>query len=109
MSDFKGTPGPWTVDEEAFDNDGCPETVIRALKGVAGVAVAIDFGPNNPGMREANAHLIAAAPGLFEALQALRLAREQDKYSSWEKGVPEFAKAEALADAALAKALGAKP
>jgi hypothetical protein len=40
-------------------------------------------------------------------LQALRLAREQDKYPSWEKGVPEFAKAEALADAALAKALGA--
>ena len=38
---------------------------------------------------------------LREALNALRLAREQDKYPSWEKGVPEFNKAEALADAAL--------
>ena len=38
---------------------------------------------------------------LREALYALRLAREQDKYPSWEKGVPEFNKAETLADAAL--------
>ncbi len=40
---------------------------------------------------------------LLEALRALRLAREQDKYRSWEKGAPDFNKAEALADAALAK------
>jgi len=56
--------------------------------------------------KKANARLMAAAPELLEALQALRLAREQDKYRSWEKGVPEFAKAEALADAAIAKAAG---
>jgi len=46
-----------------------------------------------------------AAP-LVEALEALRLAREQDKYPSWEKGIPEFQKAEALADAAIAAATG---
>ena len=55
---------------------------------------------------EADARLISAAPELLAALQALRLAREQNKYPSWEKGVPEFNKAEALADAAIAKALG---
>lgn len=50
--------------------------------------------------------VIAAAPELLEALQALRLAREQDKFHSWEKGAPEFSKAEAKADAAIAKATG---
>ena len=57
-------------------------------------------------MFKANADLIAAAPELLAALQALRRAREQDKYPSWEKGVPEFNKAEAMADAAIAKAVG---
>lgn len=102
MSDFKGTPGPWTVDEEAFDNDGCPETVIRALNGVAGVAVAIDFGPNNPGMREANAHLIAAAPDLLGALQAItdQLERIGDTRPHKDGQFIEDARA------AIAKALG---
>lgn len=54
----------------------------------------------------ANATLVAAAPDLLAALQALRLAREQNKYPSWEKGVPMFNEAEAMADAAIAKALG---
>jgi hypothetical protein len=104
MSDFLGTPGPWTVDEEAFDNDGCPETVIRALNGVAGVAVAIDFGTNNPGMREANARLIAASPELFGCLQATfdaigeRLLDDVFGYEWLEK-----------AKAALAKAKGTEP
>ena len=38
---------------------------------------------------------------LREALLALRLAHEQNKYRDWEKGVPNFKDAEALADAAL--------
>lgn len=71
MSDTKHTPGPWTVDEEAFDNDGFPETVIRGLGGIAGVAVAIDFGSNNPKMRHANARLIAAAPDMLTALETV--------------------------------------
>lgn len=54
------TPGLLFVAETGQD-DGCsPETVIRGMGGSAGVAVAIDFGANNPGMREANAqHLVA--------------------------------------------------
>ena len=54
------TPGLLFVAETGQD-DGCsPETVIRGMGGSAGVAVAIDFGANNPGMREGNAqHLVA--------------------------------------------------
>ena len=69
MSATKFTPGPWTVEEEAFDNDGYPETVIRALGGEAGVAVTIDFGSYNPRMREANAHLFAALRIVLEKAQ----------------------------------------
>lgn len=61
-------PGIWTVDEEAFDNDGCPETVIRGLNGAAVIAVAIDFGENNPLMREANAHRIVTCVNACEGL-----------------------------------------
>lgn len=57
---MKHTPEPWRVAEEPFDNDGVEETVIRGLDERAAIAVALDFGPNNPGMREANAQRIAA-------------------------------------------------
>jgi hypothetical protein len=61
-------PGIWTVDEETFDNDGCPETVIRSLNGAAVIAVAIDFGENNPLMREANARRIVACVNACDGL-----------------------------------------
>lgn len=63
------TPGPWVVAETAPDDEGYPETVIRGMGGLAGVAVAIDFG-SLPGMREANATLIAAAPELLAELRS---------------------------------------
>ena len=49
------TPGLLFVAETGQDEGSSPETVIRGMGGQAGVAVAIDFGANNPGMREANA------------------------------------------------------
>lgn len=54
------TKEPWSVAEEAFDNDGIHESVIRGLDGRAAIAVTLEFGPNNPGMREANARRIVA-------------------------------------------------
>lgn len=54
------TKEPWRMAEEVFDNDGASESVIRALDDRAAVAVTLDFGPNNPGMREANAKRIVA-------------------------------------------------
>jgi hypothetical protein len=55
------TPGDWAVGGTCTDDDGAPETVIRGMDGRAAVAVTLDFGANNPLMREANALLIAAA------------------------------------------------
>ena len=55
------TKEPWSVAEEAFDNDGIHESVIRGLDGRAAIAVTLEFGPNNPEMREANARRIVAA------------------------------------------------
>jgi hypothetical protein len=52
------TKEPWSVSVEIFDNEGQPETAIQALNCAATVAVALDFGRNNPGMREANARRI---------------------------------------------------
>ena len=54
------TKEPWIVAEESFDNDGIQESVIRALGGRAVIAVTIEFGENNPNMREANARRIVA-------------------------------------------------
>lgn len=54
------TKEPWHVAEESFDNDGIQESVIRGMQGRAAIAVTIDFGPNNPLMREANARRIVA-------------------------------------------------
>lgn len=51
---------PWRVAEESFDNDSIHESVIRGLDGRAAIAVTLEFGPNNPGMREANARRIVA-------------------------------------------------
>lgn len=54
------TQEPWQVAETCFDNDGAPESVIQGLDGRAFIAVTLDFGPNNPAMREANARRIVA-------------------------------------------------
>lgn len=55
---MKHTPGPWTFKVEEYEEYWCPETHFNA-----GPAVGIES--------EADARLIAAAPELLEALQAL--------------------------------------
>jgi hypothetical protein len=62
------TPGLLFVAETGQDDGGNPETVIRGMGGQAGVAVAIDFGTNNPGMREANAHRLVACWNALDGL-----------------------------------------
>lgn len=53
-------PEDWAVGPD-FDNDGTLERIVCALGGSAVVAVTMDFGPNNPHLRAANAAFIAAA------------------------------------------------
>lgn len=68
-------PGKLQVAVEVFDNDGCPETVIQGMGGAASVAVALDFGPNNPGMRYANARRLVACWNACEGLSTESLER----------------------------------
>ncbi|MDO8065615.1 hypothetical protein [Janthinobacterium sp. SUN206] len=85
------TPGLLFVAETGQD-DGCsPETVIRGMGGSAGVAVAIDFGANNPGMREANAQRLVACWNALDGLSDDHLAGGWNVrgMSSYAKGLEE--------------------
>lgn len=84
MSEFKGTPGPWNVQfgDEIYAGDGVDNEQV---------ATANDCH---------DADLIAAAPELLEALQAmLSKAYKQN----WNDKYPEEVEA---AQAAISKALG---
>jgi hypothetical protein len=70
------TPGRLEVAVEIFDNDGTPETALQALGGSATVAVALDFGPNNPGMREANSRRLVACWNACEGISTEALEDE---------------------------------
>lgn len=66
-------PGLLNVAGEIFDNDGMPESVIQNEDGSASVAVAIDFGPNNPFMREANAARLVACWNACDGISTEKL------------------------------------
>lgn len=70
----KFSPGPWHIGPYYLDDAGHREIAIQAANGRGGVctpaSVVLQF-PHIEGMQEANAHLIAAAPDLYEALEAL--------------------------------------
>lgn len=95
MREFKGTPGPWVVEEESF-----------TVTDESGEFVAdFDSGPWKE--NHANADLIAAAPELLEALQELfadykQLADSGDA-GFWNLEDTEVGKKSL---AAIAKALG---
>lgn len=93
MKEFKGTPGPWKVKE--IDDDEISE--MSSTMVVAGSLVLACIGPTSYTdlkTDNANANLIAAAPDLLEALQAVvRVAdRQTDEFD--------------MARAAISKALG---
>ena len=93
----KPTPGPWSVAEETFDNGGITEIVIRGSDPRAAVAVALDFGKNNPGWQLANARLIAEAPELLESLIYLRDCAESGEHPHgprWAKALAPIKKAQ---------------
>lgn len=122
------TPGPLKVAVEIFDNDGQPETAIQALNGAATVAVALEFGPNNPHMRAGNARRLVACWNACEgiadpenviprllaanekipALEAMR-AQHDDLLEALQTMLkhPGTITAQLVAQAAIAKATGA--
>ena len=96
MSDMKFTPGPWAVEI----GPGRPEdgTVVEVLSKsgecIADVYVAADS-------HVADADLIAAAPDLYDALEAMLEADDAEDFEA-------FSVAIVAARAALAKARGKK-
>lgn len=103
MGELKATPGPWYVGK-----DRTYETAVnsddRLICLVHGGAVKSKFNRlKDPDcqQREINAHLIAAAPDLYEALSGLLQA--------YNRVSPAEAKPAQVARAALAKARGEAP
>lgn len=102
-NETRWTPGPWIAypnqDENLFyiaQQDGAPYT--PGYSDVCGLSCHTWDGERFT-VQQANAHLIAAAPELFEALEEMLAECEDD----------EFAPHVMEAKAALAKARGEQP
>jgi len=95
MSAGKHTPGPWSVSELSASGH-FSEDYIFIEPGIAVIERAVE-GQDAEDMP--NAHLIAAAPELLEALQAARLHIVGE-------ALPTKANAIAMIKAAIAKATG---
>lgn len=98
----KHTPGPWEVGS-AFDNYGEIEIAIERMTPAGNLVVAVALGGLQG--QDANAKLIAAAPDLLAALQAIvKSLVDQD-----DEGMIEHAQQMIDARAAIAKATGCQP
>lgn len=69
MSTHKHTPGPWKFGKELGARNG--EWLVSFDAGSKWRGIAIAETRTGPGSEEANARLIAAAPELLEACQAM--------------------------------------
>lgn len=104
MKEFKGTPGPWLVTE--IDDDDLSEQSSTMI--AAGDTVIACVGPSVHtllGIDKNNAHLIAAAPELLEALQLLMAEQTGGNKSCGHNGFTCMCPYD-KARAAIAKALG---
>lgn len=105
MTTSKFTPGPWTV---AANMRGLGNVPVAGVETPAGLALA-----NCGAHGEANARLIASAPDLLEALQAIVEASKctvagQDYYPPQALSTgPALMSAICAARAAIARATGA--
>ena len=103
MKEFKGTPGPWVI------NDNGHYLEIGSTKNgeIAEVGPSQhwhDNGDRNGPVTTANALLIATAPGLLSALQRLVEVYDSEDGKQWTTASKKAAIAEARA--AIDKALG---
>ncbi len=101
----KPTPGPWAINTEGGDS-------VYSTTDTTGADI-VCLSPMSEGWLEsamhwpANAHLIAAAPDMLEALEALMAVQGIDNPSESEcESIESIEAAEALATAAIKKARG---
>lgn len=79
MNRFKGTPGPWLVNNwTSFDGEACLQVEAFEASGNRSLAIRVD-GSSDPELGKANAALIAAAPDLLDCLQLLLFTRTQER------------------------------
>lgn len=102
MSEF--TPGPWEASKEPWQGSGLQRIVGSRAKPNRGKIAHIFRFIDEPGKEtEANVHLIAAAPELYETLRLYLIA---DEIIEAEERVAELSVAREAAERALAKARG---
>jgi len=94
MTEFKGTPGPWLVDGSVIRGDA--DHIGRTVAVASTLNVAWPYGRRAIKEQPYNARLIAAAPDLLKALQAI----------TQQTNSTELSEALDLSRAAIAKALG---
>lgn len=94
MDAAQHTPGPWRTNIARRSDNGIVAAHIVAADGgnIAQVAIYDDV----PGLTEAHARLIAAAPELLEALREV-VAISDRKHDAWDKAHAAIAKAEGRA------------
>ncbi len=97
MSELRATPGPWVVERSVIRGDA--DHLGRTVAVASTLNVAWPFGRRAAKEEPYNAHLIAAAPELYEALVALMDLESRDRVMP---AGPEWD----AARAALAKARG---
>lgn len=100
MNTAKHTPGPWVVNEEGRMVEAQVPNLRNEYEHICDLRGGIRGQINT-----ANAHLIAAAPAMYEALQAAhKLLREWTPSGEDNQG-----EVECLIENALAQAAGSKP
>ncbi len=93
MNEFKGTPGPWWVDEDGW---------VAGRKGHPVCMFSLGIGDSEMSEREKkDGQLIAAAPELLEALISI-----VDRSHNGELGSSKVIDMRKIAEEAIAKALG---
>lgn len=107
MSEHNWTPGPWVIDPEISTAEVCtiygvPEDERTNYQGWAHVRGELGHWDASPDEEMANAHLIAAAPELYEALAEARSVIDV----LVKDGFLGYAEQRDAADAALARARG---
>lgn len=105
MSDVKFTPGPWEACDPGDYGDFDGESRV-VLGNDMRIAVVHWHEGDYRAENDANANLIAASPGLYDALQKLRIALDLIDPSRPLAYAATMSLMRNCADAALAKARG---